>query len=140
MRTVISIALVAFAGVTACSSGTNEPQYPSPTRLNISRSALPGPGLCRVEGAAQRTRSCEGIANIAPEGSTVLYRMKDPAYVVVICHMHRSRRGYVIGIDVFNANNQRLIDVLMRGDDEPQRGDCDQLVAGRTIQGISNPS
>jgi len=50
--------------------------------------------------------------------------------------MHQSRRGFVFGIDVFNANNQRLLDVLLRADDPPIEGDCDKLVAGRTIQGI----
>lgn len=132
---VIAVAFLLGAGW-ACSSGSNEPQYPSPTRLGISRSALPAPGLCRILGAAQQSRTCEGIAYVAPEGSQVLYRMKDPSHVVVVCYMHRSRRGFVFGIDVFNANNQRLLDVLLRADDPPIEGDCDKLVAGRTIQGI----
>jgi hypothetical protein len=121
----------------ACGAGSNEPQFPSPTRLGISRSSLPAPGLCRILGAVQKSRTCEGIALAAPRGSQVLYRMKDPSHVVVICYMHRSRRGYVFGIDVFNANNQRQLDVLLRADDPPIEGDCDKLVAGRTIQGIS---
>lgn len=129
------IATIAGAAI-ACSSGSNEPQYPSPTRLNISRSELPPPGLCRVIGSAQRERACEGIANVAPEGSRVLYRFRDPSYVVVICYMHPTQRRLVYGIDVFNANNQRLLDVLLRADDEPLEGDCDQLVQGRAIQGV----
>ena len=66
----------------------------------------------------------------------MLYRLKDPSHVVVICYMHPTRRRFVYGIDVFNANNQRLIDVLMRADDEPLEGDCDMIVRGRAIQGV----
>ncbi len=132
---VIAVASLLVAGL-ACGAGSNEPQYPSPTRLGISRSALPAPGLCRILGATQQSRTCDGIAHVAPVGSQVLYRMKDPSHVVVICYMHRSRRGHVFGIDVFNANNQRLLDVLLRADDPPIEGDCDKLIAGRTIQGI----
>ena len=135
MKSAMVAAALLVAGW-ACSSGSNEPQYPSPTRLGIPRSSLPTPGFCRVIGAAQESRSCEGIANVAPLGSRVLYRMKDPSHVVVICYMHISRWRVVYGIDVFNANNQRLLDVLLRADDEPLEGDCDQLVAGRAIQGI----
>jgi len=120
----------------ACNPGSNEAHYPSPTTLGIQRSSLPAPGLCRVVGSSQESRSCEGIANVAREGSRVLYRMKDPSHVVVICYMHPSLRRFVYGIDVFNANNQRLLDVLLRADDEPIEGDCDQLVAGRTIQRV----
>ena len=114
----------------ACRPNSNEAHYPSPTRLGMQRSSLPAPGLCRVIGSAQDSRSCEGIANVAPEGSRVLYRMEDPSYVVVVCYMHPALRRFVYGIDVFNANNQRLLDVLLRADDEPIEGDCDDLVAG----------
>ncbi len=125
-----------LVGILACHPGSSEEQYPSPTTLGIPRSSLPAPGLCRVVGSSQQSRSCEGIANVAPEGSRVLYRMEDPSYVVVICYMHPSLRRLVYGIDVFNANNQRLLDVLLRADDNPIEGDCDQLVAGRPIQGV----
>lgn len=54
--------------------------------------------------------------------------------MVVICYMDPGERGIIIGIDVFNIDNQRLLDVLLRFDDEHIVGDCDDAVAGRVVQ------
>ena len=126
---------VAMAGCGGGSAGSgSQSQYPSPQTLDIPRSQLPGPGLCKVlNGSLQRT--CEGISLVAPEASNIAYRPNDNTRIVIICIMSREERGVIVGIDVYNIYNNRLIDVLMRANDEPFAGDCDQAVAGRVIQG-----
>ncbi len=127
LRYVVSVMVLAAA----CSANRAD-EYPSPVRLGFERDELPAPGLCRIVGQAQR--SCEGIALTAPQGSRILYRMKDDSRLVVLCYMHPGERGLIYGIDVFDVLNQRLVDVVLRADDEPIRADCDQAVAGRRIQ------
>lgn len=81
-----------------------------------------------------QVRGCEGIGWVAPLGSRIAYRPADGSRTVVICYMDPGERGIIIGIDVFNIDNQRLLDVLLRFDDEHIMGDCDDAVAGRVFQ------
>ena len=113
--------LATFLTVTtsACAGGpSGEPA--SPVRLDIAKSALPGPGLCRVWvgtlAVSQQPlpRACDAIENTAPLDSRVLFRPDDRSRTVHVRYMSTSIPGEVIGIDVFNIDTGRLVRVLQR--------------------------
>ena len=126
------IPVVVALAASACAARPSE--FPSPVRLEVARSQLPGPGLCRILDGAFQARGCEGIGWVAPRGARVAYRPAGGSRTVVICYMDPGERGVIIGIDVFNIDNQRLLDVLLSFDDEHIMGDCDDAVAGRVFQ------
>ncbi len=109
---------VALTAAAACASASGGGESGAPVRLNIPRSALPGPGLCRVWISGRSlsrqplTRGCEGIENTAPLGSRVLYRPGASSREVHVRYMSTSYAGVVSGIDAFNMDTLRLVRVI----------------------------
>ena len=100
--------------------------------LGVSTSEIPPPGLCRTMGVGGMSRSCEGVEYVAPQGSRLLYRPNDGSRRVVVCYMHSSNVGEIIGVDVFNINTGRLIETIMRVNDTPPRDmKCSNALEGR---------
>ena len=118
LRAIPVLATSLTLTTSACAGGpSGEPA--SPVRLDIPKSALPGPGLCRVWvgglAVSQRLpRGCDGVENTAPIGSRVLFRPDDRSRTVHVRYMSPSTPGEVIGIDVFNIDTGRLVRVLQR--------------------------
>ncbi len=116
----LPIVLAALVGATSACAGGRSGEPASPVRLNIARSALPGPGLCRVWvgslAVSQQPlpRACGGIEHAAPLDSRVLFRPDDRSRTVHVRYMSTSTPGEVIGIDVFNIDTGRLVRVLQR--------------------------
>jgi hypothetical protein len=112
-------------GIPGCgSSGGQEGTATlAPVRLEIPRSELPSPGLCRIVERGL-TRSCDDIEFAAQTGQTIVYRPRDGTRRVVVCYMHRSNIGQIEGIDVFDMDTRDLIEVVQRRGDPPPRGGC----------------
>ncbi len=113
--TVMLLSLM-IAGISGCGSKGGETA--GPIRLDVPRRAIPAPGLCRVwldrsESRLQRLpRSCDGIENVAPLGSRVLYRPDNKSRTVEVRYMSRSHPGEVTGIDLFNIDNGNLVRII----------------------------
>ncbi len=113
--TVMLLSLMT-AGISGCGSKGGETA--GPIRLDVPRSAIPAPGLCRVwldrslNRRQQLTRSCDGIENTAPLGSRVLYRPDDKSRTVEVRYMSRSHPGEVTGIDLFNIDSRNLVRII----------------------------
>lgn len=128
--------LAVLLGATAACIRQQVEEGTSPIRLDIPRSALPAPGLCRVwvnglpVSQQPLSRGCVGIENTAPLGSRVLYRPDDGTRRLVVCHISTSHHGEIEGMDLFNINNSRLIRVLQRyGEDPPSKACSGALTA-----------
>ena len=124
-----SLLLAAVAlGVVAC--GARPPGYPSPVTLGISWGDLPPPGRCRawVSGlpasAQPLSQGCDGIEYSAPPGSKIVYRPDDGTRRVVVCYLSPSEPRQIIGVDVFDMDSQRLLEVLQRYGEDPPEGGC----------------
>ena len=113
---------VLIAGVVAC-AGTAPPG--APLTLGARQRAVPPTGLCRVwdEGAnrAFMAQTCDGIEYSAPLGSQILYRPDDGSRIVAVCFVSRSEPREIIGIDLFDVDSGRLVQVLQDLSD-PRRG------------------
>ncbi len=116
----LPIVVAALVGATSACAGGSGDEPASPVRLDIAKSALPSPGLCRVWvgslAVSQQPlpRACDAIENTAPLDSRVLFRPDDRSRTVHVRYMSTSIPGDVIGIDVFNIDTGRLVRVLQR--------------------------
>jgi hypothetical protein len=123
----IAIAVLWLPG---CGGGGQQQQGTAtlaPVRLEYPRSEIPSPGLCRI---AERglTRSCNGIENEAQTGQTILFRPRDGTRRVVVCYLHRSNRGQIEGIDVFDIDTRDLVEVVQRRGDPAPPGGCQEAL------------
>ncbi len=125
LRTVPVLATFLAVTTSACAGGpSGEPA--SPVRLDIAKSALPGPGLCRVwvgspvVSQQPLPRACDAIEHTAPLDSRVLFRPDDGSRTVHVRYMSTFTPGEVIGIDVFDIDTGRLVRVLQRYGEPPR--------------------
>lgn len=100
---------------------TNQPPpQPPPTTtetLRMPPGHLPEVGECRVwiprlppgQQPRPKSRSCEGIASVAPAGSWILYRPSDARQVVHVRVIDERRAGVVIRIRIFDIDSNRLL-------------------------------
>jgi len=117
----IVCALAAVIGLGAC-GGTPEGGTVDPIELDVPSSEYPSPGLCKIVGVGL-TRSCDGIERGAPGGARILYRPRDGTRRIVVCYLHVATVGEIIGVDVFDMDNRRLIETIQkRGDPAPPDG------------------
>ena len=112
--TVMLLSLV-IAGISGC--GSKRSETAGPIRLDVPLRAIPAPGLCRVFGGTsnrlpQLSRSCDGIENVAPLGSRVLYRPDNNSRTVEVRYMSTSHPGEVTGIDLFNIDTRNLVRII----------------------------
>jgi hypothetical protein len=130
IRTLLAASVL--GGLAACGarSGTDTPTV-SPTQLEFSRREIPAPGLCRIgeTGASQRT--CDGIEFAAPPGSSVLYRPDDGSRRVVVCYLDVSDPGVIVGVDVFDIDTRRHIEVILSRKGPPWTGTCRAALISR---------
>ncbi|KPK00260.1 MAG: hypothetical protein AMS20_15220 [Gemmatimonas sp. SG8_28] len=125
LRAACGLALfsLGIAGCGGSGGGQQEVSNLAPVRLNIPRSELPSPGLCRIVGSGL-ARSCNDIEFAAEPGETIVFRPRDDSRRIVVCYMHRSNRNQIEGIDVFNMDTRDLIEVIQRRGDPPPPGGC----------------
>jgi hypothetical protein len=122
---------LAIVACVACSPPP-EGESTSPVTLDVPARDVPPPGMCRVMSVGNMNRSCDGIELAAPQGTRLLYRPDDGTRRVVVCYMHTSLVGEIIGVDVFNMDNQRLIETIMKvGDPAPRDMKCANALEGR---------
>ncbi len=131
---VVTPVLLAELLVAAC-AGTSPGPAVSPVELDLRAGALPSPGLCRIvsqDSAYPRSQACDQIEREAPVGSRVVYRPADGSRRIVVCYMSPAERGVIIGVDVFDLDTRRNIEVLQRLGDPPPPGGCQHaLLLGR---------
>jgi len=121
-----------LGGLTACGArSSNDVPTVSPTQLEFSGREIPAPGLCRIgeRGASQRT--CDGIEFAAPPGSSVLYRPDDGSRRVVVCYLDLSDPGVIVGVDVFDIDTGRHIEVILSRKGPPWTGTCRAALISR---------
>lgn len=122
---------LAIVAIVACSPPP-EGESMSPVTLDVPARDVPPPGMCRLMSVGNMNRGCEGIELAAPQGTRLLYRPDDGTRRVVVCYMHTSHIGEIIGVDVFNMDNQRLIETIMKvGDPAPRDMKCTNALEGR---------
>ena len=107
-------------------AGPSAQRATSPVTLDYALTELPDAGLCRIEGGPNR--SCRGISYMAPAGSRILYRLRGESNLVAVCYMDRTYQGKVYGIDLYDAYKRWLVLALLTAYEEPQVGDCDEIV------------
>lgn len=99
-------------------SGTSGGTRPSTAAtLGVPPGHLPDPGECRVwipgdppgQQAKPKSRSCGGIAALAPAGSWIIYRPGDDRKHVHVRQVDPQRAGVVIRIQVFELATNRLV-------------------------------
>ena len=94
-----------------------QPAVPSNVTLGIPPGHLPELGECRVwiprlQPGLQpkpKSRSCDGIASVAPAGSWILYRPSRDRNVVHVRLVDEHRGGVVIRVQIFDIDSQRLV-------------------------------
>jgi hypothetical protein len=122
--------LVVIIALGAVACGGKSGAYPSPMTLGISWDDLPPPGRCRawvggLPAAAQPLpQDCDSIEYSTPPGSRILYRPDDGTRRVVVCYLSPSETGRIIGVDVFDMDSQRLLEVLQSYGEDPPQGGC----------------
>ena len=99
----------------------NKPPEPPPPSnaltFKIPPGHLPEIGECRVWierlppglQPKPKSRSCAGIASVAPAGSWILYRPSDDEKVVHVRLVDPRRAGVVIRIQIFDLDSKRLL-------------------------------
>ena len=102
----------------------NKPPPPEPppapvdnVTLKIPPGHLPELGECRVwierlppgQQPKPKSRSCTGIASVAPAGSWILYRPSDDEKVLHVRLVDQRRAGVVIRIQIFDIESKRLL-------------------------------
>ena len=94
------------------------PPPPSSTvTFKIPPGHLPEIGECRVwierlppgQQPRPKSRSCDGIASVAPAGSWILYRPSDDRNVIHVRLIDPRRAGVVIRIQIFDLDSKRLL-------------------------------
>ena len=102
----------------AASSGPSGGTRPSTAAtLGVPPGHLPDPGECRVwipgdppgQQPKPKSRSCGGIAALAPAGSWIIYRPGDDRKHVHVRQVDPQRAGVVIRIQVFELATNRLV-------------------------------
>ena len=102
----------------AASTGTSGGVRPSTAAtLGVPPGHLPDPGECRVwipggppgQQPKPKSRSCGGIAALAPAGSWIIYRPGDDRKHVHVRQVDPQRAGVVIRIQVFELATNRLV-------------------------------
>ncbi len=127
-RCGMALAIAALVGCSAPPEGESV----SPVSLDVPTREIPPPGLCRVLSVGNMNRACDGIELAAPQGTRLLYRPDDNSRRVVVCYMHTSHVGEIIGVDVFNMDNGRLLETIMKvGDAPPRDMKCSNALEGR---------
>jgi hypothetical protein len=101
-----------------------EPRPPEPppgptstVTLAIPPGHLPELGECRVWiprlppglQPKPKSRSCDGIASVAPAGSWILYRPSQDRKVVHVRLVDERRAGVVTRVQIFDIDSQRLV-------------------------------
>lgn len=95
-----------------------QPPPPASTlTFKIPPGHLPEIGECRVwierlppgQQPRPKSRSCEGIASVAPAGSWILYRPSDDRSVIHVRLIDERRAGVVIRIRIFDLDTKRLL-------------------------------
>jgi len=119
----LTLATGLIAACASCGSyggGSPSREYGPPLEFPLDRSFIPSPGLCRVydpqrpeESEYTQPRGCEGIEQTAQVGTVVFYRPRDGTRTFRVCWMSRSEPGVVDGIDLFDIDRLRLIDVVL---------------------------
>lgn len=129
-----ALALAAVALIGACSKSTKTVVLePMPDRRASEQSAsvrpstaatlgvppghLPNPGECRVwipgtppgQQPKPKSRSCGGIAALAPAGSWIIYRPGTDRKVVHVRETDPRRAGVVVRVQVFDLSTNRLV-------------------------------
>src|SRR6185503_8449328 len=85
--------------------------------LGVPPGHLPQAGECRVwipgtppgKQPRPKSRSCAGIASVAPAGSWVIYRPTADKKIVHVRHVDSHRAGSVVRVQVFDIATQRLM-------------------------------
>ena len=85
--------------------------------LDIPPGHLPEIGECRVwipglppgQQPKPKSRTCDGIASVAPAGSWIIYRPSDDRTVVHVRLVDERRAGVVIRIRIFDIDSNRLV-------------------------------
>jgi hypothetical protein len=85
--------------------------------LGVPPGHLPNPGECRIwipgtppgHQPKPKSRSCGGIAALAPAGSWIIYRPGDDRKVVHVRMVDQQRPGVVVRIQVFDIATNRLL-------------------------------
>jgi hypothetical protein len=100
------------------STGTSGGVRPSTAAtLGVPPGHLPNPGECRLwipgdppgHQPKPRSRSCGGIAALAPAGSWIIYRPGDDRKHVHVRQVDPQRAGVVVRIQVFELATNRLV-------------------------------
>jgi hypothetical protein len=129
-----ALALAAVALIGACSKSTKTVVLePTPDVRTFDQSAgvrpstaatlgvpaghLPNPGDCRIwipgtppgQQHKPKSRSCGGIAALAPAGSWIIYRPANDRKVVHVREVDPRRAGVVVRVQVFDLATNRLL-------------------------------
>ena len=116
-----------MGAVFACSSGGSSDSGPSPSQesgppleFQLDRSMIPSTGLCRIyypdrpaESEFLQARGCNGIEQAAQPGGVILYRPRGGSRTFRVCWMSRGEPGVVDGIDEFDVDRMRLVNVIV---------------------------
>jgi len=124
---LVTIAVLGLALVAGCTRTTrtvllvpevrSEGAPSTAATLGVPPGHLPKPGECRVwipgvppgRQPRPKSRSCDGIAAIAPAGSWILYRPTADRKVVRVRILDERRAGVIVRIRVFEAETGRLV-------------------------------
>lgn len=105
----------------------------SPVRLEVPRASLPSPGMCRLwdtgDTAEPPSRTCDGIEGLAPRGSQVVYRPEDGSHHVLVCYMSLTERARIDGVDVFDIDTGRHLEVIQGMRDPPVAATCREALS-----------
>jgi hypothetical protein len=102
----------------SASSGQSGGVRPSTAAtLGVPPGHLPNPGECRIwipgtppgQQPKPKSRSCGGIAALAPAGSWILYRPSNDRKVVHVREVDPRRAGVVVRVQVFDLATNKLV-------------------------------
>jgi len=100
----------------ACTSNSQPPSQPQPAAaLGIPPGQLPPVGQCRIwipgkaPGHQAKARSCDGIEQLAPAGSWIVYRPGKEKKVVYVKVVDDHRPGVVALVRVYDAQSGAYI-------------------------------
>jgi hypothetical protein len=120
MLTLAAGLLVACGSGGSSGGASPSQEYGPPLDFPLERSVVPSPGFCRVYNPRRpeaseygQARGCDGIEQSAQPGTVVLYRPRDGTRTFRVCWMSRGEPGVVDGIDLFDIDRLRLVDVVV---------------------------
>jgi hypothetical protein len=91
------------------------------------RDDIPPPGRCRIAQQPlvdREHRDCDDIEWAADPGESILYRPSAETHQVVVCYMDPIERGLIDGVEVFDMDSGRLLEVIQRHGEPPPEGGC----------------